>query len=156
MMIKIAILCFISIILDNIINIYLSYLFSPLFTLITLIFIYNFTKEKEKYFLISIIIGFIYDLFFSNFYILNTFIFFIISFVIYILKSIKNSFLIDIVICIIIILLYNLLLYFIFNFFSYKNIYILDVLYLLPSYLINIIYFILLKIILKTKHKYFN
>ena len=153
-MIKIVILCLISIILDNIINIYFSYLFSPVFMLINLIFIYDIFKDKEKYFLTSIIMGFIYDLFFSNFYVLNAIIFLIISIVIHILK--KDSFLMELLTCLIIIILYNLLLYLIFNFFSYKYISIMDLLYILPKYIINIIYFVILKIIFKTKHKYLN
>ena len=156
-MIKIIILSFIGIILDNIINIHFSYLFSPIFTLINLIFIYDLFNDKEKYFITSFIIGLIYDLFFSNFYVLNAIIFLTISMIIYILKSIKkDSFIKEILICLIVIFTYNVFLFLLFNFFSYKHISIIDFIYILPNYLINIIYFIILKLIFKTKHNYLN
>ena len=79
-------LIFISIILENLSNIYLSSFnyFVPLFTLLSLIFIYPcFKKEKYKYYIFSSITGFIYDLFFTNFFVLNVLLFFICAFIIY-------------------------------------------------------------------------
>ena len=156
-MIKIIILSFIGIILDNNINLHFSYLFSPIFTLINLILIYDLFNDKEKYFITSFIIGLIYDLFFSNFYVLNAIIFLTISMITYMLKSIKkDSFIKEVLICLIVIFIYNLFLFLLFNFFSYKHISIIDFIYILPSYIINIIYFIILKLVFKTKHKYLN
>ena len=63
----------ISFIIDGILTNFLPYielsLFMPLLTLISIFIIYPFYKKSEtKYFLIVIIVGIIYDLFYYYFY----------------------------------------------------------------------------------------
>ena len=90
------IIVFISIILENIFNLYITRFnyFIPLFTLVSLIFIFpSFEHKKNNYYITSAIIGFIYDLFFTNFYILNSILFLLVSIgIYYILSTHKNSY----------------------------------------------------------------
>lgn len=75
-----------SLFLENICNIYLSNFkyFIPLFTILSLIFAYSFLKNEKKYYLLySFFLGLVYDLFFTNFYVLNSIIFLLCSYFIY-------------------------------------------------------------------------
>lgn len=147
----------ISIILENIFNLYLNEFeyFTPLFTLISLIIIYpNFKDNKKSYFIFSIILGFIYDIFFTNFYVLNPILFFVISAVIYYIFSKKEyNFKYLIITTIITIFIYNLMLFLILNFFNYTNYSILDFSYILRHFILaNIIYVVMLYIIVKNTY----
>ena len=121
-------LIFISIILENLSNIYLSSFnyFVPLFTLLSLIFIYPyFKKEKYKYYIFSSITGFIYDLFFTNFFVLNVLLFFICAFIVF----------------------------FILNFFMYTNYSLLEFSYILKYFLpLNLLYICIIYLFFKTTH----
>ena len=77
----ILIIAFIS---DGVLSNFLPYLpndlslFTPLLTLTSLLLIYPlYRKEKLKYYAISIIFGFLYDLFYTNLLFFNAIIFFI-------------------------------------------------------------------------------
>ena len=76
------IIILIGITLELILNLYLninSY-FISLFTILSLVFVFPYFKNSKKDFLIfSSLVGFIYDLIFTNFYILNSFLFGFIS-----------------------------------------------------------------------------
>ena len=134
-------LVLLGIILENIVNLYLNEIniLNPLFT----VFIFEiFRSNKKRYFTVSFIIGFIYDLFFTNFYIFNSFVFLFISIIIYYLLIDKNlNYKIYLISTLIIIFLYNVLLFIILNFFNYTNYNITDLSNIILSYIIiNYIY----------------
>lgn len=148
---------FISIILENICNLYLSKFnyITPIFTLISLIFIFPYFKNSKKdFFIFSLIVGFIYDLVFTNFYILNVILFLIISIVIYyILKNHEYNILTIIVTTIVCIFIYNILLYLILNLFNYTNYNLIDLSYILRTFIIvNVLYTIIVYIFSKKMH----
>ncbi len=148
----------ISILLENIFNIYLTSIpyIIPLFTLLSLIFIYpKYKKDKYKYYFISFIIGLIYDIFFTDFYIVNACLFLLISiFIYYILNNHKINIFTILTACIFSIFLYNILIYLILNFFNYTNYSLMDLSYILRNFLlINIIYTILLYQVFKKRYK---
>ena len=141
----------ISIILENIFNIYL---FPNQFTLISLIFLYPYFKNnKNKYLLICFFIGLIYDIFYTNFYVLNPLLFFIIGiWIYYILHNHKINILTIIISGLFAFSLYNLLLFLIFNFFNYVLYTILDLSFILRHLIIiNMIYLLILYFIFKRK-----
>ena len=75
----------ISFIIDGILTNFLPYielsLFVPLLTLISIFIIYPFYKKSEtKYFLIVIIVGIIYDLFYTNLLFFNSLLFLLIAY----------------------------------------------------------------------------
>ena len=77
-----------SIFLDGILTNYLPYspstlsLFTPLLTVVSFILIYPFYRKKIKnYYLISIIIGLIYDLLYTNLLFINAILFLIIAYI---------------------------------------------------------------------------
>lgn len=150
-------LIFISIILENLSNIYLSSFnyFVPLFTLLSLIFIYPyFKKEKYKYYIFSSITGFIYDLFFTNFFVLNVLLFFICAFILYyIFNKFEYNFKTILFTSIFTIFLYNFLVFFILNFFMYTNYSLLEFSYILKYFLpLNLLYICIIYLFFKTTH----
>lgn len=141
----------ISIILENIFNIYLL---PTQFTLISLIFLYfYFQNDKKRYLLTSFLIGLLYDIFYTNFYVLNPFLFFIISICLYyILHNHKTDILTIIISGLFIIFLYNLLLFLIFNFFNYSSYTIIDFSFILRHLVIvNMIYLLIIYFVFKRK-----
>ena len=107
----------ISFVLEIILNNFLPYmasdlsLFTPMFTLISLFLIYPLLKKDlTKYFVISLILGIIYDLFFTNLLFFNGLLFLGIAYIIHILyKYLEINFINIILEIIIIIVLYELL-----------------------------------------------
>mgnify|MGYP004659966547 CR=1 FL=1 len=158
-MIKCAIIMLISLALESIINLNISFTsyLVPLFSLLSLILIYKFLKyNKKEYFIFAIVSGFIYDLVFTNFYVLNSVLFLLNSFIIYFyFKKMKYNLLNIILITIICSSMYNLMLFTLFNIFSYSTYSFLDFSYILGHFIIiNVIYIILGYILLnKTKLK---
>ena len=158
-MIKCAIIMLISLALESIINLNISFTsyLVPLFSLLSLILIYKFLKyNKKEYFIFAIVSGFIYDLVFTNFYVLNSFLFLLNSFIIYFyFKKMKYNLFNIILITIICSSMYNLMLFTLFNLFSYSTYSFLDFSYILGHFIIiNVIYIILGYILLnKTKLK---
>ena len=152
-------LIFISIILENLSNIYLSSFnyFVPLFTLLSLIFIYPcFKKEKYKYYIFSSMTGFIYDLLFTNFIILHPLIFILIVLLSKKVLNKTNNIFYYLLLYFVIIIIYTLfidvittnnnLLYFYNNI---KTILIINTI----IYLIYYLSFIGIKCLIKNKHK---
>lgn len=146
----------ISIALENMFNIFFNIkYFYPLFTLMSLIFLfYQYKDNRNKYFIISFIIGLIYDIFFTNFYILNSIVFFVCSFFIYhILYNHKNNYLLILVTSIFIILLYNVLIYLILEFFQYIDYNLIDFSMIVSNFFfINIIYITIVYFIIRKFH----
>lgn len=151
------IIVFISLNLENIFNLYFSSIkfLSPLFTLLSLQFcFFYFQNDKKDYLIFTFIIGLIYDLLFTHFYILNAILFTIIGyFIYYIFKNHKYNLLTLLYSSIFSIFLYNFLLFLIFNFYSYQNYTLIDLSIILRNYLIgNIIYSTIIYLLLKNKH----
>lgn len=148
------IIAIISLLLENFFNIFFNHT-NPLFTLLSLIFLYYyFRKQRKKYFIFSFVMGFIYDLFFTNFLILNSLLFLFISVCIYyVLSTHKNDFIHMLLTSIFIIFLYNFFNVVILNFFNYTNYSILDFSFILRKFiLVNIIYTIFLYLIIKKEY----
>lgn len=83
------IILIISFILDGVLTNFLPYgvenisLFTPLLTIVALVVIYNFFYHKEKnYYILSFVIGILYDLFYTNLLFLDGLLFLLIAFVI--------------------------------------------------------------------------
>lgn len=83
------IILIISFILDGVLTNFLPFgvenisLFTPLLTIVALVVIYNFFYHKEKkYYILSFIIGILYDLFYTNLLFLDGLLFLLIAFVI--------------------------------------------------------------------------
>lgn len=143
---------FISIILELLVNLYIntnSY-FIPLFTLLSLIFIYPYFKNsKRDFYILSVIIGFIYDIVFTNFYILNALIFLLISNIIYYyFKKFNYKLLNIILLSIILVLVYNFILFIIFNIYRYNMYTLFELIYILKHFfIVNIIYIFIIYLI---------
>lgn len=107
----------ISFVLEIILNNFLPYLegdlslFTPMFTLISLFLIYPLLKKDlTKYFIIALVLGIIYDLFFTNLLFFNGLLFLGIAYIIHILyKYLEINFINIILETIIIITIYELL-----------------------------------------------
>ena len=106
-----------SIFLDGILTNYLPYspstlsLFTPLLTIVSFILIYPFYRKKvKKYYIISITIGLIYDLLYTNLLFINAILFLIIAYITKIIyKNIEVNYLNIILFVIVIISLYEVL-----------------------------------------------
>lgn len=146
----------ISFIIDGILTNFLPYielsLFVPLLTLISIFIIYPFYKKSEtKYFLIVIIVGIIYDLFYTNLLFFNSLLFLLIA---YLSKAIyKNLEISSIKLPIyitIVIITYELLTALILLIFNVVPITFSNVLYKIShSIILNIIYSEIIYLILK-------
>ena len=140
----------VSLILELIINKYINQnsLFIPLFLLISIIYI-----NKNKYYLKIFIIGVIYDLFFTPFYILNGFIYLIIGFINKVLFHYFNNKFIDyIIITIIDIFIYQIILYLLLLISNHINYNINELFFIIKHFfIINIIYSIILFLIKRKK-----
>lgn len=131
----------ISLLLDNIFN-------NSLFTLVSLIYL-----KKDKYYLLKCaLLGLIYDLFFTDIIILHFTLFLLLGlFINFLNKHIKNK----VFISIIIITIYQILLFILFNILRYKYMSIIEFIHIFKNYyLINILYSIILSIIYKIKSYY--
>lgn len=145
---------FISLVLDGILNLILKSTSNllPLFTLVSLIFIYPYFKNDKKSYLVSAtLIGLIYDVFNTYFFILNPIIFLIISDIIFSLyHRFKFSIITVIVFTIFIIFIYQTILLLIFNLTNYEIYTIHEFTNIISHYfIINIIYSIILYLVFK-------
>lgn len=128
---------FISLILDGV----FSRFFYPLFTLISLIFIY----KKENRYLITLISGFIYDLVYTDTLFLNTLIFMLILLLIeFIFKCIRFNLVNVILVSILVIIIYRTSIYFILCIINYIEFNIIDLFYGIIYSLINVIFTIII------------
>lgn len=109
---------------------------TPLFTLVSILFI------KKKNYILLFILGFIYDLFFTEIIFLHS-----IIFVIFGLIKKNNLF-----ICILVITLYQIILYIFYYLFKIQIISIKELFFITSHYyILNIIYYFILSIIYKKK-----
>lgn len=113
----------------------------PLFTLVSLLFI----KRNNKYYIYLFILGFIYDLFFTEIILLHSIIFLLLGVFIKLFKR-------NILLLITIITIYQILIFIIYSLLDIININILEFLFIMSHYyIINIIYYYILSIIYKKK-----
>ena len=149
----------ISLLLDGILTNFLPYmvsdlsLFTPLFSISSLILIYPLLKKDNKKFLIfSLIAGIIYDLFYTNLIFFNGFIFFILGFIIIKLYDLFGTGYIKLLFHIIIVIIsYELLTAVLIFVFNLVPITIDKVLYKIGhSILLNLIYGEIIYLILKS------
>lgn len=116
----------VSLILDIILNNFLPYMlgnlsfFTPMFTVVSLLFIYYFFRKRERhYYIFSFILGVVYDLIFTNLLFYNGILFLAISFIVTILYKYLDinyfNVILDVLIIIVIYELFNFIIIFIFN-----------------------------------------
>ena len=113
----------------------------PLFTLVSLLFI----KRDHKYYIYLFILGFIYDLFFTEIIFLHSIIFLLLGVLIKLFK--RNIFLL-----IAIITIYQIVIYAIYSLLNIININSLELLFIMSHYyILNIVYYYILSIIYRKK-----
>lgn len=143
-----SIIVIISFILDYFLSLYLPYernslsYLTPLFIPILIYLIYPLFKKKNKYIIISFIIGIIYDLLFTNLLFFNGIIFLLISFyTIFIYKYLKVNIYLNILYILSVIIFYELISIFIYIIYGVISITFSDVIYRITHLIIiNIIY----------------
>lgn len=155
----------ISLLLDGLLTNYLPYLvndlsyFTPLFTLISIFIVYPLYRKKEKEYFISIfILGFVYDLLFTNLLFFNAVLFVFIGFIIkYIIKNFELGYIKIIIYVLLIVIFYESLTALFLGVFNIVPITIDRLIYKIThSLLLNIIYSELLFIIIKLLPKRFK
>ena len=128
---------FIELLFDQIIS-YKTYII-PLFTLVSILFI----KRDNKYYLYLFLLGFIYDLFFTETLFLHSIIFILLGLIIR-----KNN----ILSLVLMITLYNIFIYLSYILLNKINISFEELLCIIKHYyIINIMYYYILRIIYKKK-----
>lgn len=136
---------FISLLLDGITsNVKVSFLL-PLFSILSIIIIYPFFKDKFKYFLLCGLLGLLYDILYSDIFIQYLIIFTIISFIIHLFnKLLVYNILNVLILSIVTIIFFRLITYIFylgFNNGSFSFLLFIESIY--NSLLINIIYILL-------------
>lgn len=155
----ISLIIVISFIIDYFVSLYLPYeknnlsYFTPLFIPILIYLLYPLFKNRKKYILISIIIGIIYDLIYTNLLFFNGIIFFLISIItMLIYKYFKNNIYLNIIYLLLIIIFYELVSILIYMLFGIINISFNDIIYRITHIIIiNIIYGTILYMIISHK-----
>lgn len=159
------IIMIISLLLDGLLTNYLPYLvndlsyFTPLFTLISIFIVYPLYRKKEKEYFISIfILGFVYDLLFTNLLFFNAVLFVFIGFIIkYIIKNFELGYIKIIIYVLLIVIFYESLTALFLGVFNIVPITLDRLIYKIThSLLLNIIYSELLFIIIKLLPKRFK
>ncbi|MFV0250114.1 MAG: rod shape-determining protein MreD [Bacilli bacterium] len=143
------IFCIISFILEMLISNYIpiyTKLFFPLFTLISLIPLHTNIKNKKKYLITSFILGFFYDVTYTNTIILNAIVFTLISYIIINLNfKIFNKIISLCITTLLVIIIYQIITYLILLLTTYLVFEIHDLITsITSSLLLNIIYSIIL------------
>ncbi len=155
----------ISFILDGILNNFLPFMvgdlsiFSPLLTLVSIMIIYPLYRKKEKkYFITIFIVGFIYDLFYTNLLFFNALLFLLIGFFVkQFFKYLEYNFINIFISTILIICLYEVTIAVIILIFNLVPITIFKLIYKIGHTLIlNILYAEALYLILKLVPKKFK
>ena len=155
----ISLIIVISFMIDYFVSLYLPYeknnlsYFTPLFIPILIYLLYPLFKNRKKYILISIIIGIIYDLIYTNLLFFNGIIFFLISIItMLIYKYFKNNIYLNIIYLLLIIIFYELVSILIYMLFGIINISFNDIIYRITHIIIiNIIYGTILYMIISHK-----
>ena len=155
----------ISFFLDGILSNFLDYmlndlsLFTPYFTLISLIAIYPFfIKENNKYYILAAILGFLYDLFYTNLFLTNAIFFFLISYFVSIIeRKIELNLITNLLLLAFILMIYHLIFALTLFIFNVVPINITNIIYLIShSLILNLIYgeilFLLCKYLPKRRH----
>ena len=157
------IILILSFILDGILTNFLPYielsLFTPLLTLVSIFLIYPFYKKTElRYFVTLIILGILYDLFYTNLLFFNAILFLINGFITKIIyKNLDINFIKLIIYIIGIIIIYELTTGLIIFIFNLVPITITKILYKIThSILLNVIYAELIYLVLKIIPKKFK
>lgn len=157
------IILILSFILDGILTNFLPYtelsLFTPLLTLVSIFLIYPFYKKTEiRYFVTLIILGLLYDLFYTNLLFFNATLFLLIGFITKIIyRNLDINFIKLIIYIIGIIIIYELTTGIIILIFNLVPITITKILYKIThSILLNVIYAELIYFILKIIPKKFK
>ena len=115
--------------------------FLPLFTLVSLLFI----KRNNKYYIYLFILGFIYDLFFTEVIFLHSIIFLFLEFIIKLFKR-------NLLVLLLVITSYQVLLSISYILINNININFNEFIFIIKHYyIINIIYYLILSIIYKKK-----
>lgn len=153
-----TIIVIISFFLDGILSNFLSYmigdlsLFTPYLTLVSIIIIYPFfSKEPKKYYIFVGIVGFLYDLFYTNLLFTHTIFFLLIALTIReIYKKMEFNFLTNLFLIILVIVLYQTIFALSLFIFNVVPITIESTIYLIGhSLILNIIYGEILYLICK-------
>ena len=144
-----VILLIVALFLDGFLSIVipLNYPFLPLITVTTIYMIYPIFKKKQKnYFLITFIVGLLYDLLYTNHLLFNAIIFTTIAYVTkYFYKTYQQTKITKIIYLIMIIILYEVITALILFVFQITSITIARIIYkILYSILLNIIYAVIL------------
>lgn len=131
-------------------------LFNPILPLIALLIIYPyFKKNNKKYLIYSTIYGFIYDLFYTETFILYAFLFFVISILIIKLDKYFSRNIINIVfMTLLIVISYRIIAYIILvliNYLSFNILLLFKSIY--SSLILNILYALILYILYNRKQK---
>lgn len=141
-MIKLIIYILITFFLDNLFNnLEIKELFFPHLVLSSLIIIFIIVKDNKKYLILTLILGFIYDILYNNIP-YNIFIFFIIGLIIIsFYKLFKINIFNTIILTIIIIFIYNFLIFLISVIYLNNDYVVIDFLVKIKdSILLNVIY----------------
>ena len=118
----------------------------PMFTIVSLVLMYPyFNNDRGKFLRYCLLIGFVYDITVTNTLCVNAILFCLLGFIIYFLDSgLSNNLMSIIFKSLIIIFIYDIVMYFILVLIGYINFHIFDLLFkLLKSIVLNIIYIII-------------
>lgn len=147
----------ISFILENIFSnlVSASGIFIPLFSLLSLIFVYPLFKDKNEFIITSLVLGLFYDIIITNTLFINTLIFLLIAYIIKKLYKLINSSLIGIIIISVIsIIVYRTINYILIEVFTYNSINFSVLLNgIKNSLVLNIIFTIIVYYLLKFIYK---
>ena len=145
------IISFISFLLDAFLSSYIpisitnSNILVPMFTLVSLIIIYPyFNNENQNYLIVCLIFGLLYDITFTNTFILNSTLFGVVGFVtIFLNNGLSNSLISLLIKLVINIIIYNLILYLILVMLDYMDYGFMSLIFkVLKSLVLNCIYLI--------------
>lgn len=131
-----------------------SSLFLPLFTIISIMFL----QTNTMYLIKVSLLGLLYDLFFTDYYILHIFIFFILGLIVLLFyKKFKFNIINNIILGLFLLIMYQFALFLIFNIIKVNIINFNEFLYIIKHFLIiNLIYVFIVTLLYKLKEKMIN
>lgn len=131
-----------------------SSLFLPLFTIISIMFL----QTNTMYLIKVSLLGLLYDLFFTDYYILHIFIFFILGLIVLLFyKKFKFNIINNIILGLFLLIMYQFVLFLIFNIIKVNIINFNEFLYIIKHFLIiNLIYVFIVTLLYKLKEKMIN
>lgn len=154
------IILIISFLLEGVLSNYLPHFLSPLFTLTSLIIIHSLLDDNEKYYKYAFLIGFVYDLFYTDTIIFHALIFLFMAFIISKLNLVLSDNYVNLIlITILLIAIYRVVTYLLLVLVSTMSFSLYSLIFsILNSIIINVIYSVILFFILKRlkpKYKYY-